>query len=73
MATPQLYQYAMLDADGAVKEQQAYKAGGGSPELMQTREGTVRVRGGIIFDAIDEAAKAREPKNKIHGMNDRPQ
>jgi hypothetical protein len=73
MATPQLYQYVTMDVDGAVKEQQTYKTGGASPELMQTNTGEVRVRGGVIFDAINEEAKAKEEKSKIRGLNERPQ
>ena len=72
MANPQLYQYVMLDVDGAVKEQAAYKSTDGSPELMQTNTGEVRVRGGVIYDAIEEEIKAREPKNTVRGINERP-
>ncbi len=72
MANPQLYQYVKLDVDGAVKEQQTYKVAGGAPELMQTNTGEVRVRGGIIYDAIDEENKARLPKNTVRGTNERP-
>ncbi len=73
MASPQLYQYVMLDVDGAVKEQQTYKTSGATPELVQSNTGNVRVRGGVIFDAINEETKAREEKNKIRGLNERPQ
>ena len=73
MANPQFYQYAVVDADGAVKDQQTFKAAGGAPELMQTNTGSVRVRGGVVYDAIAEADRAREPQNKIRGLNERPE
>ncbi len=73
MATPQHYQYVKLDPKGNVVEQQMYKTSGGPPELMATREGSVRVSGGVPYDAQADAQSQADPKTRIRGLDERPQ
>jgi hypothetical protein len=72
MAGPQLFQYVVLDVDGAIKDQQAYKPTTTSPGLMTTRDGSVSVRGGRLVDTIGEANQQREENLKVKSLADRP-
>lgn len=73
MSGPQMYQYIVLDVDGAIKEQQNYRPTNTSPGMVQTSEGRVLVRGGQLIDAIEEETKQREQAKQIKSLADRPQ
>ena len=73
MTAPQLFQYMVLDVDGAVIEEKAYKGlPNSSPQLMQSQSGTVAVRGGVLFDRIAESDTQREQKKTLRSLSDRP-
>ena len=73
MTAPQLFQYVILDVDGAILEEKAYKGlPDSSPQLMQSQSGTVAVRGGVLYDRIAESDSQREQKKTLRSLSDRP-
>lgn len=73
MNAPQAFVHVVVDCDGAIKEQKLYHAGRESPELMQSGDGYITVRGGRLYDPIveEQLAKARA-EGRCRSLSDRP-
>lgn len=72
MAAPQVFQYVVINPDGAIMEQKQYRPTDIVPQLMQSKDGFVSVKGGNLIDRIGEAEAASQPQNQIRGMGERP-
>jgi hypothetical protein len=72
MAAPQVYQYLIMDVDGAIREQRVYKPTDSMPTLMQAKDGYVTVRGGRVYDALTENLKEQEQEKSVKSLGDRP-
>jgi hypothetical protein len=73
MANPTMYSHVLIDPDGNIKDVKQYQSTENSkPSLMQTKTGSVNVRGGIAYDAIAAAQKARLRAAEEKSLSDRP-
>lgn len=72
MSAPQMFTYVVIDCDGAIKERKLYRSGADSPELMQSGDGYVSVRGGRMYDPVAEAERARAKAKETRSLSDRP-
>ena len=72
LCDPQTYCHTTIDCDGAVLDQKLFRNGTSSPNLMESSDGYVTVRGGRLYDPITEADKARSDANDVRSLSDRP-
>jgi hypothetical protein len=75
LGAPHTYSHKTINYDGETLTSDIYRDAGARPELVESSDGVVRVRGGLLFDpsAPNPADAIRGARDLIRRLSDRPE